>query len=204
MGADAKPQVSFADDLVCRAVEAGATNPPGRSTVHGEEHWKAVAILGLAIAGKIGASPKFVVTFAVLHDIEREGDDDDPKHGARAAALFRRLARGLDGLPPEMAKSMLHALTYHSAGTTTPLANAAACWDADRLDLYRFGRRPADRYLSAAASKAEPARGLAQLLALWREQDGPLPSWGVIEAGGQELRAFVSRLSVLAGGRITV
>ncbi len=31
------------------AIKRGATNPPGRSTLHGETHWKCVAMVGFQI-----------------------------------------------------------------------------------------------------------------------------------------------------------
>src|SRR5207253_4219348 len=70
------------------------------SAFHGEDHWREVASIGLDLARSTPECDGTVVAlFAVLHDAHRIGDDDDPLHGARGAALVRSLDLERLGLP---------------------------------------------------------------------------------------------------------
>jgi len=65
------------------------------SEFHGEDHWREVASIGLELARSTSECDAIVVAlFAVLHDAHRIGDDADPPHGARGAALVRSLVYG--------------------------------------------------------------------------------------------------------------
>jgi uncharacterized protein len=173
--------------LIQLAVEHGASNPPARSLVHGEHHWKAVALAGLRIAeGTPGADPTFVLVFAQLHDIMRRSDGHDPEHGQRAAGMFEELCRdpGLDGWTAgsDRAEVMSYALAHHTGGTlaTGEDVNVGVCWDADRINLWRVGITPDRSLLTTKAARTAEAieygRALcaAQLL-------GGLPTWPQIE-----------------------
>lgn len=139
-------------DVLRLAVDHGVTNRPGRSQIHGERHWQAVAMTGLEIARQTpGADPMFVVTFAVLHDIMRRDDGHDPEHGSRAARLFEQLC--LDGFPSDSQRSaeMRYALAHHNTGVqraTGRDVNVGICWDADRLNLCRLGITPDPSFLT--------------------------------------------------------
>ena len=171
------------------AVEHGATNPPGRSTLHGEEHWKAVAITGLAIARQTpGADPAFIVAFAQLHDLMRENDGRDPEHGERAARLFKALCKdpGLDAFPPagKRAQEMRYALSRHNTGTRRAEGrdvNVGICWDADRLNLWRVGIEPDPAFLTTPAARTDEMRDYSRRV-FQAQVRGELPSWSKIAA----------------------
>ena len=88
------------------------TNPPGRSSLHGEDHWKSVALLGLELARHTRRSDlRFIYSFAVLHDLCRENDGDDLQHGLRAAHLFDGLVA--DGYECPWAADLSYAIAHH-------------------------------------------------------------------------------------------
>jgi uncharacterized protein len=109
---------------------------------------------GLALAARTpGADVEVVELFALFHDSEREDEGRDPGHGERAAASVQRLAaRG--GLLLSAAR--LDLLVAACAGHDHPQVSAdptiGCCWDADRLDLSRLGRRPIAKLLSTKAA----------------------------------------------------
>ncbi|HEX9141367.1 MAG TPA: hypothetical protein VF833_03995 [Gaiellaceae bacterium] len=98
-----------------------------------------------------------VVVFAVLHDAMRIGDDSDPPHGARGAALARSLDLGRLGVNAQQLALVEAACRDHTGGGVNSDPTIGTCWDADRLTLWRVGIEPAARYMSTAAGK-EAAR----------------------------------------------
>lgn len=129
------------------AMDRGVTNPPERSFLHGETHWKCVAMMGLEIARWTPyVDYDLVFTFALLHDTMRMNDDVDPLHGPRAAQLLVALVDAglLDGFIPyaQRTQDLLYAISSHnSAGNAREHDNTSigVCWDADRLMLPRVG-----------------------------------------------------------------
>lgn len=122
--------------------------------IHGPAHWLRVRANGLALAARTpGADIHVVELFALLHDSEREDEDRDPGHGERAAALVRRLAaRGDLRLPPAGIELLAAACAGHEHPQVSTDPTIGCCWDADRLDLSRLGKRPIPRLLSTAAA----------------------------------------------------
>ena len=135
------------------ALERGVLNPPGRSQLHGEHHWKCVAIAGLWIAARTpGADIGFVLTFAAIHDVMRKHDGHDPAHGERAADLLAEIIVDPRWSPcwlgPQDVDAMIFALRAHSEGAASCDPSIGVCWDADRVQLWRVGQRPNPRLLS--------------------------------------------------------
>jgi uncharacterized protein len=166
------------------ALERGVTNPPGRSRIHGEDHWKCVALAGLWIAERTpGADLEFILTFAALHDVMRENDSSDPIHGPRAAQLLVGLLDdpGLDGFPPQSQRSqdLLFAISHHT-GTDDARdhsnVNVGVCWDADRVNLWRVWRCPRPRFLTTEAAISGGAIDYVRSLCGMQSR-GELPSW---------------------------
>lgn len=122
--------------------------------IHGPGHWRRVRANGLALAaGTAGADAVVIELFALLHDSRRVDDDEDPGHGARAAALVGELAAaGLLALEAERLALLAAACAGHAAGTVSADPTIGCCWDADRLDLSRLGMRPRASLLSTAAA----------------------------------------------------
>ena len=142
-----------------RAVEAlaaSATPAALGSALHGPRHWRAVARVGAELARRTpGVDAEVVLLFAYSHDTQRWHDGHDPDHGRRAAAAVRELAEaGVLDLDPERLGLLCRACAGHADGLTSPEPTVGACWDADRLNLWRVGLAPARAMLSTAAARS--------------------------------------------------
>jgi len=129
-----------------------------RGGIHGVPHWTRVWYHGRAIATELELNPAVLAWFAFLHDSQRRNDGSDPLHGARAADYATRLRqRGvITELAPTHFEQMCEAMRLHSDGHTLAEPLVQACWDADRLDLWRVSIRPrADRLCTAPARRTE-------------------------------------------------
>ena len=137
--------------------------------IHGVPHWSRVLVHGRYLAAQTGAALRVVELFAVLHDVKRKHDGQDPEHGLRAADfadwLHRRsqieLAQG--ELP-----LLLEALRGHSDGRLEADLTVQACWDADRLDLGRVCVIPDPRMLCTTAARSPAYIGRAVAWAMRR------------------------------------
>ena len=130
------------------------------SVFHGEDHWRHVASIGLDLAERTPeCDPIVVVLFAVLHDARRIGDDDDPQHGARGAALVRSLDLGRFGFSAAQLALVETACRGHTGGALSGEPTIGTCWDADRLTLWRVGIAPTIAYMSTAAGREAVASG---------------------------------------------
>lgn len=119
---------------------------------HGDRHWRAVAHAGLGLAfGLDGCDAVAVLLFALLHDSMRLNEFDDPDHGARGATLAREILGGrIDARRLDLVDEACRNHT-HVERTTDP--TVGACWDADRLDLWRVGKTPDPRFLSTELAR---------------------------------------------------
>lgn len=125
--------------------------------LHGPAHWARVRINGLALAERTpGADVELVELFALLHDAARVDEDRDRGHGERAAGLVRRLVvEERLMLSAARAEVLAEACAGHEHGRVSGDPTIGCCWDADRLELSRLGRRPVAKLLSTAAAKDE-------------------------------------------------
>lgn len=128
----------------------------GRHSVHGAAHWKRVREIGLRLANKTGADPDLVRLFALLHDCCRESDGADLQHGPRAAAFIETLRGTVLVLEDERFSLLRTAIHDHTSGHHHSDPTVGTCWDADRLDIGRVGRKPLRRFMSTDAAKEEP------------------------------------------------
>jgi len=143
------------------------------SHIHGEDHWRKVAIVGRHLAA---ASPEadeeLVVLFALIHDMRRENDDHDPQHGPRAALLARALNADFLGLEPARLDLLAEAIDGHTRMGPSADPTIGVCLDADRLNLWRVGITPDPRFLSTAfARRTETIAWAAGL------NRAPAPDW---------------------------
>ena len=122
---------------------------PG-SCDHGEQHWKAVAWAGLGLAGQLeGCDAELVLLFALLHDTQRVNESRDPEHGLRAARFAQELcSEGVLTLDDARLGLLVDTCTRHDRGEVSDDPTTGACWDADRLNLWRVGIAPRARLLS--------------------------------------------------------
>ncbi len=152
----------------------------GDSRIHGVRHWRRVASNGLALLPETPeADGLLVFLFALFHDAMRLNDHRDPDHGERAAALARDLCDGdLYRLYDARMDLLGFALAEHDRGLTSADATVGACWDADRLNLWRVGIEPRPDRLSTREAK-RPGR------ILWakRAMRTPPPSWEDLARG---------------------
>lgn len=138
------------------ALAAYATPAALASALHGPRHWRAVARVGVELARRTaGVDPGVVVLFALLHDTQRWHDGHDPGHGRRAAETARELdGAGVLDLDPGRLDLLCLACALHADGLTSAGPTVGACWDADRLNLWRVGITPVRRLLSTAAARS--------------------------------------------------
>jgi uncharacterized protein len=137
------------------------------SSLHGELHWQRVAHSGAELAWLSGGDALDAFCFGLLHDAMRENDGHDPEHGPRAAVLARKLAGdGLLPLEDAQMEALLEACELHADGLVTEDPVVGACWDADRLDLWRVGKVVDPSLLSTAEARRperiDGARALAR------------------------------------------
>ena len=110
--------------------------------IHGVPHWARVRANGLKLAALNGARTDVIELFAFLHDSRRENDGTDKEHGLRAAAFAMSLRASLIQIDDEGFDLLVFAVTHHSDGLVEAPTTVQTCWDADRLDLGRIGKRP--------------------------------------------------------------
>jgi uncharacterized protein len=122
--------------------------------IHGASHWARVRRNGLVLAERTGASRRVVSLFAFLHDSCRQDDGRDTQHGERAALSVGALReRRLVELSDEEVELLSFACRHHSDGLVDADVTVQTCWDADRLDLGRVGKRPDPRRLCTPAAR---------------------------------------------------
>jgi uncharacterized protein len=134
-------------------VEGYALHPMG---IHGLPHWGRVMENGRRLAEAAGADPLVVDLFALFHDARRRNEHHDPGHGARGAELAWELRDLLPPLTDLQLDLLSEACAHHTDGRVHPHPTIGACWDADRLDLWRVGIPPDEDMLSTAAAR-DPA-----------------------------------------------
>lgn len=120
-----------------------------RSRLHGPRHWLTVAWIGAALAAEDRVvDPLVVALFALFHDCARTHDGHDPEHGRRGAAVALELLAEAPWITMEQLGLLEVACADHTAGRTSADPTVGACWDADRLDLWRVGVTPSEEFLS--------------------------------------------------------
>ena len=110
------------------------------------------------------ADPALVFLFALFHDSMRFNDNHDPLHGPRGAALARQLRGHAFDLGDKEMERLEFACQEHTNGGVSSDPTVGVCWDADRLNLWRVGRRPDPRFLSTEAARSEERIGWAREL----------------------------------------
>ena len=124
-----------------------------RQGVHGLGHWARVRYHALMIGRASGADLLVVELFAFLHDSKRFNEYKDPEHGSRAASYAKELNGTYFKLCAEQLEKLCHAMSFHSDGGLHTDDTIQTCWDADRLDLGRVGKKPKAQYLSKEGAK---------------------------------------------------
>lgn len=123
--------------------------------VHGLGHWQRVEKFGELIAQSTGADLEVLRLFAYTHDLGRVNDDDDPEHGFRSAKIVEDLySNKIINLRPEQYEKLIYACSYHMiTSANSDDITIQACWDSDRLDLWRDNIEPDPKYLYTEIAK---------------------------------------------------
>ena len=137
-------------DLMDAIVSEFRLKPDG---LHGPAHWARVLVNGRILAERTGADRDVVELFAVFHDSKRRNEHSDPDHGRRGAEFAETLRGLLFRLDDEAFNLLYDACVYHTEGGTTGHVTIQTCWDADRLDLGRVGKRPKAELLCTDAAR---------------------------------------------------
>ncbi|MBR4921677.1 MAG: hypothetical protein IKY01_06960 [Prevotella sp.] len=112
------------------------------STTHGIDHWDRVYSNGMRLAVP-GVNRLVVALFAYLHDSCRIKDGEDTEHGQRASVLIDELRNTLLKDLSDYEIDLLKLACYlHTTTLKTGNPTIDACFDADRLDLWRVGVMP--------------------------------------------------------------
>lgn len=124
-------------------------SPAARSVVHGPRHWLSVAWIGARLASTDpDVDPLTVALFALFHDCQRHHDGHDLEHGGRGADEAMDLLASVEWITAAQRDRLAEACRWHTHGRVTDDPTVGACWDADRLDLWRVGATPLARLLS--------------------------------------------------------
>ncbi len=107
------------------------------SSIHGVNHWRAVALLAGVIAHCEGVCVESAVVSGYLHDCGRRDDGEDPNHPDSSADLADRVLRRWYGHLDRA--QICAAIREHASGTISNDPQCGALWDADRLTLDRLG-----------------------------------------------------------------
>jgi uncharacterized protein len=110
--------------------------------LHGVPHWARVRVNGLTIAAHTTARTDVIELFAFLHDSCRENESRDPRHGHRAVDFAASLRGRLFEIDDAGFELLAMACSTHTGGHMAAPVTVQACWDADRLDLWRVGVTP--------------------------------------------------------------
>lgn len=140
--------------------------------IHGFEHWVRVIENGIDISNNIGTSRRIAVIFGFFHDIERLHDGDDPLHGLRGGKLLEHYRDDLK-LTDEDFKNAYLACEGHNYKKNTENKEVGACWDSDRLDLFRDNLVPRAEFMNSDYTRS----AYTILEAMGRSQRLHFPQW---------------------------
>ncbi len=125
----------------------------GTESIHGQAHWRRVERYGVMLAQHSGGDVLVVRLFAVCHDVCRLSDGIDNEHGARGAVVAAHWRGTLYEVPDEAFALLQEACHRHTNGQLSDDPTIGACWDADRLDLWRAGITPREALMSTAHAR---------------------------------------------------
>lgn len=121
--------------------------------VHGVSHWDRVYGYGMRLIAP-GVDPLVVALFAYLHDSCRMNDGYDTYHGPMAAVWMDSLRDTyLKPLSDEQMRLLKEACRLHTTTHKTGNPTIDACFDADRLDLWRVGIKPDPKRMATAKGR---------------------------------------------------
>ena len=121
------------------------------SNIHGVNHWDRVYRNGQRLASP-DVDLLVVGAFAYLHDVCRENDSTDINHGLRASMKIDEIRNTLlSSFTDEQIGLLKLACKYHTTRHKMDDPTINACFDADRLDLWRVGITPNPKKMATKA-----------------------------------------------------
>ena len=121
--------------------------------LHGIAHWDRVYENGRKLLDS-DVNPLVVGLFAYLHDSCRMNDGADLEHGMRAAEWIEELRETyLKEVSEEDIDLLKEACRLHTIAHKTGNPTIDACFDSDRLDLWRVGIIPDPERLATEKGK---------------------------------------------------
>ena len=121
--------------------------------LHGIGHWDRVYENGQKLLTP-DVNPLVVGLFAYLHDSCRIDDGEDINHGQRAAVWIDTLRNTyLKDVSDEKIELLQEACRLHTTALKTGNPTIDACFDSDRLDLWRVGIIPDPARLATEKGK---------------------------------------------------
>ena len=122
-------------------------------SLHGIRHWDRVCENGQKLLTP-DVNPLVVGLFAYLHDSCRMDDGEDPYHGQRAAEWIDTLRNTyLKDVSDEEIELLKEACRLHTIKHKTGNPTIDACFDSDRIDLWRVGIIPDPARLATEKGK---------------------------------------------------
>lgn len=145
---------------------------------HGPHHWFRVIDNGLRLAEH---DPEIdtdvIIAFGLLHDSGRTHDEHCTIHGKVAGAYVIPALLELIPLSSEQLMLTVIACTNHTSAMPNDFPmydnTLLACFDADRLDLWRVGILPDNKYLFTDTAKLPEIQKWANANAA----EWTIPSW---------------------------
>ncbi len=123
-------------------------------SMHGIRHWDRVYENGQKLMTP-DVNPLVVGLFAYLHDSCRVDDGEDTYHAQRATAWIDTLRNTyLKDVSNEEIELLQKACRLHTTVSRTGNPTIDACFDSDRLDLWRVGITPDPNRLATEKGKA--------------------------------------------------
>lgn len=99
------------------------------------------------------ANPTVVQLFCYLHDCCSVHEGQEPEHGPAAGLFIKQNRKLFSFLTAQEYKLLVDACAGHSFHELSESPTIATCWDADILDLGRFGIYPKAVFFSTQAAK---------------------------------------------------
>lgn len=136
---------------------------------HGVSHWDRVYNYGRELLTD-ECNALVVGLFAYLHDACRNDDGFDMEHGVRSARWIETLRDNrLKSLTDEEFNMLQQACLLHTTEHKTGNPTIDACFDADRLDLWRVGITPdPDKLATEKGKQIARNTDYSQLLIPWK------------------------------------
>ncbi|MCQ2288621.1 MAG: hypothetical protein MJZ74_05940 [Muribaculaceae bacterium] len=138
--------------------------------LHGYRHWDRVYDNGRKLLTP-ECNELVVALFAYVHDACRQDDGFDLEHGVRSAQWIETLRDNLlKSLTDDEFHMLQQACLLHTTEHMTGNPTIDACFDADRLDLWRVGITPdPDKLATEKGKQIARSTDYTSMLIPWKD-----------------------------------